>query len=63
MDQVRKELKASLKEMSEIFQTIFLSLENSLTEIVNNFFTLATQLDRTVVEVDESFKRDFGQKP
>jgi CRP-like cAMP-binding protein len=59
----RKKLKESLGEIPEIFQTIFLSLDNSLTEMVHNFFTLATQLDKTVVEVDELLKRNFGQKP
>lgn len=56
----KKELKESLKEMPEIFQTIFLSLDNSLTEMTHNFHSMATQLDKTVVEVDELFKRNFG---
>jgi len=59
----REKLKESLGEMPEIIQTIFLSLDNSLTDMIHNFFTLATQLDKTVVEVDELFKRNFGQNP
>jgi CRP-like cAMP-binding protein len=57
----REKLKEYLSQTPELVQTIFLSLDNSLANMIHNYAKLAEQLDKTVVEVDALFKESFGQ--
>lgn len=56
-------LKEYLSKTPEIIQTMFISLDHNLTGMVHNYFKLAEQLDKTVVEVDALFSQGIGQKP
>lgn len=58
-----EKLKESLSQVPEVVQTIFVSLESSLKNMIHNFYTLANQLDKSAVKVDELFKQSFGQNP
>jgi len=58
----KESIKEYLSQTPEIIQTMFLSLDHNLTSMVHNYFNLAEQLDKTVVEIDSLFSQDFGQK-
>jgi CRP-like cAMP-binding protein len=57
----REKLKEYLSQTPELVQTMFLSLDSSLMNMIHNFYTLAQQLDKTIVDVDALFKESFGQ--
>lgn len=59
----KESLKEYLSQTPEIIQTMFLALDHNLTGTVHNYFNLAEQLDKTVVEIDALFSQDFGKKP
>ena len=56
-----EKLKENLNQIPESFQTLFISLENSLKNIIRNSYTLSNQLDKSATKVDELFKQSFGQ--
>lgn len=57
----REKLKEYLSQTPELVQTMFISLDNSLANMIHNFYTPTQQLDKTIIEVDALFKENFGQ--
>lgn len=59
----REKLKGFLTQTPDLVQTVLISLEHGLTDMIHNYFKLANQLDKVVIEVDTLFAQSIGQKP
>ena len=52
----REKLDEYLSQAPELVEAIFVSLDNSLKDMVHHFHVLSEQLDKIVVEIDDVFK-------
>ncbi len=52
----REKLDEYLSQAPELVGAIFVSLDNSLKDMIHHFHTLSAQLDKVVVEIDDVFK-------
>ena len=59
----RERLREYLNQMPEVVQNVISSLERGLMAMIHNYFNLANQLDRAVIEVDDLFTQSIIQKP
>ncbi len=53
----REKLKEYLSQAPELVQTMFISLDKNLANMIHNFYTSTQQLDKTIIEVDALFKQ------
>jgi uncharacterized protein YaaN involved in tellurite resistance len=52
----REKLDEYLSQAPELIKAIFVSLDNSLKDMIHHFHALSAQLDKVVVEIDDVFK-------
>lgn len=55
-------MKEQLSHLPDVIQSVIISLEHGLTEMVHNYSKLASQVDKTVSEVDTLFTHSIGPK-
>lgn len=56
----REKLKEYLTHVPEVVQISLISIEHGLADMVHNYSKLASQLDKTVSEVDTLFSQSIG---
>lgn len=58
----REKTKEYVSRMPEVIQTVLTSLEHGLMDMIHNYFKLANQLDKAVIEIDTLFTQSIGAR-